>query len=78
MKSLGIAPEQDQVPKPQVQDVIDYIAALYHGLPVQELQFPRWGFTPWADDKTKLGLNTQKQCIQIVLVPHQITTTPTS
>ncbi|KAL4782680.1 hypothetical protein BJX76DRAFT_368970, partial [Aspergillus varians] len=63
--SIKMEAGKHQVPKPQIGLVIDYITAFYHGLPVKELQFPRGGFTPWADDRSKIGLNTQKQCVMI-------------
>ncbi|KAL4960139.1 archaemetzincin [Aspergillus stella-maris] len=45
------------------------VGAFYHGLPVKELRFPSLGFTPYKDDKTKVGLNTQHKCIQIRIRP---------
>lgn len=69
-----------QPQKPNPQDIIDYLTAFYHGLPVQELNFPSYGFTPWPGDKPKadgscfIGLNTQKQRLRIRarLSPDQV------
>ncbi|KAL3448041.1 hypothetical protein BJX65DRAFT_275687 [Aspergillus insuetus] len=58
------ATQQDQIPKmPRVQDVIDFLAAFYHGLPVKELQLRSCEFTAGA--KPNIALNTQKQRMQI-------------
>ncbi|KAL4921510.1 hypothetical protein BDW62DRAFT_198078 [Aspergillus aurantiobrunneus] len=65
---LGI---EEQVPKPKTQDIIEYLEAFYHGLPVRELQFQCYGLGPWSgnkpksDDRQLIGLSTQKQCVRI-------------
>ncbi|KAL4956383.1 hypothetical protein BDW69DRAFT_203245 [Aspergillus filifer] len=60
-----IDPEQEQIPKSKMADILDLITASYHGLPVKELSIPSLGFIPWKDDKSKISLNTQHQCIQV-------------
>lgn len=59
---------------PGIQDVISYLEAFYHGLPVKSLRSPKLCFTAWEDcnppkakPKTQqfIGLKTSSECIGI-------------
>ncbi|KDR81884.1 hypothetical protein GALMADRAFT_240156 [Galerina marginata CBS 339.88] len=62
------------VTPPQVADVIDYLSAFYHGLPVKpfpakELRFASWDAGTSKRSKSKIpayiGLNTSTECVGI-------------
>ncbi|KAL3463554.1 hypothetical protein BJX64DRAFT_276435 [Aspergillus heterothallicus] len=40
-------------PFPETSDVVDYLSAFYHGLPVKHLDIPNWKFTSWDDPETQ-------------------------
>ncbi|CEL04176.1 hypothetical protein ASPCAL05307 [Aspergillus calidoustus] len=62
------ATQQGQIPtQPRMQDVTDFLAAFYHGLPVKELQSRNCEFT--SSTKSSIWLNTQKQRMQIRVRP---------
>ena len=70
---------ENYIPTPDIQDVVDYLAAFYHGLSVKQLLAPRLQFAAWDDDdsdkpsrtrkpSTKppfIGLNTATESIRI-------------
>ncbi|KAL2868987.1 uncharacterized protein BJX67DRAFT_348450 [Aspergillus lucknowensis] len=41
----------DSIAVPRTQDVIDYLSAFYHGLPVKKLEIPNWMFAPWTEQE---------------------------
>lgn len=53
--SVAVAP-------PASEDVTDYLAAFFHGLPVKHLNIPkdRWKFTPWIDNEDENMPRTKK------------------
>lgn len=66
------------IPIPDIQDVVEYLAAFYHGLPVKQLLAPKLQFTTWDDGSNKpsrarktsskppfIGLNTATESIRI-------------
>lgn len=75
--------ERDEVPiaVPQVQAVVDYLTAFYHGMPVRLLPYPKLCFSSWdsggskAASKAKagstrtapryIGLNSATECVRI-------------
>jgi archaemetzincin len=65
---------------PETKDVVEYLSAFYHGLPVKQLDLPNWKFTAWKEpsatqskraakakrQKTQpIGLATCTECIRI-------------
>ncbi|KAK3640483.1 hypothetical protein LTR56_011821 [Elasticomyces elasticus] len=49
----------EAITAPAVNDVVDYLSAFYHGLPVTLLQIPRLRFVKWGDDiKKKVSANS--------------------
>ncbi|PTU20369.1 hypothetical protein P175DRAFT_0517324 [Aspergillus ochraceoroseus IBT 24754] len=51
---------QSQFPisAPEPEDVLDYLSAFYHGLPVKRLEPSNWEFSPWTENaKSKGRLN---------------------
>ncbi|KAL4865932.1 hypothetical protein BDV12DRAFT_199700 [Aspergillus spectabilis] len=42
--------EIGEIPTPEIEDVINYLKAFFHGLPVKRLHIPNWGFTPWTEE----------------------------
>ena len=72
----GISSANTVILAPNVQDVISYLEAFYHGLPVKTLLSPKLCFTAWDDcnplkarakPKTQqfIGLMTSSECIGI-------------
>ncbi|KAF8073496.1 hypothetical protein FPV67DRAFT_749290 [Lyophyllum atratum] len=72
---LGTA---SSVTAPRIADVIDYLTAFYHGLPVKLLPPPKLSFTSWDAAPPKrskstskstippyIGLNTPTECVRI-------------
>ncbi|KAK4897429.1 hypothetical protein LTR27_004949 [Elasticomyces elasticus] len=69
----------ESVTAPAVSDVLDYLSAFYHGLPVTLLQTPRLRYVKWGDDIEKkvsvksasakrvrdIGLETGEEVIRI-------------
>lgn len=69
----------EAIPPPAVEDVVGYLAAFYHGLPVKLLPPPKLCFTSWEGTGSRsskasstrsiaprfLGLNTSTECIRI-------------
>jgi archaemetzincin len=63
--------------RPRVEDVVDYLSAFYHGLPVTQLPLSKVKFTSWdgssGSSKAKarsmearfIGLNTSTECVRI-------------
>src|SRR6266498_1048443 len=49
--------EEDESPisAPNIEDVVDYLAAFYHGLPVKLLRIPKLRFTTWDKPVKKLS-----------------------
>ncbi|KAL2793131.1 hypothetical protein BJX66DRAFT_326310 [Aspergillus keveii] len=69
---------------PETKDVVEYLSAFYHGLPVKQLNLPNWKFTSWDEPapaptkratKSKrqkaqpVGLTTATECIRIKTRP---------
>jgi archaemetzincin len=58
-----------------VQNVLEYLRAFYHGLPVRQLTSPKLSFTNWSTESAKsdtkslsphfIGLDTSTECIRI-------------
>ncbi|KAJ7175985.1 hypothetical protein C8R46DRAFT_890848 [Mycena filopes] len=61
--------ENTSVQPPDVQDVVDYLAAFYHGMPVKLLPGPALRLAPWDGKTSKtpryVGLNTATECVRI-------------
>jgi len=69
----------EAIPTPSVEDVVAYLAAFYHGLPVKLLPPPKLCFTSWEETSSKsskanstkstaprsIGLDTSTECIRI-------------
>jgi archaemetzincin len=69
---------RDSVPIPQIQAIVDYLAAFYHGLPVRLLPASMLQFTSWkvvpsrkkakkvsAEPPQYVGLTALKDCVRI-------------
>ncbi|KAJ0423525.1 hypothetical protein BJY00DRAFT_321662 [Aspergillus carlsbadensis] len=54
---------------PSIEDITDFLAAFYHGLPIKELQSRHCELTSSMKTKSKIWLNTQKQRMQIRVRP---------
>ena len=75
--STWTSPQQEvgKVAHPHVQDILDYLRAFYHGLPVKLLAGPALSFGPWTTESARskansltprsIGLNTSTECIRI-------------
>ncbi|KAJ7288225.1 hypothetical protein C8J57DRAFT_1494541 [Mycena rebaudengoi] len=54
---------------PRTQDVADYLAAFYHGMPVKVLPSHTFCFMPWNEKVSKtpryIGLKTSTECIRL-------------
>ncbi|KAL3493286.1 hypothetical protein BJX62DRAFT_235363 [Aspergillus germanicus] len=49
---------------PETKDVVEYLSAFYHGLPVKQLDLPNWQFTAWeepAPAPTKRATKAKRQ-----------------
>ncbi|KAK5728597.1 hypothetical protein LTR15_001734 [Elasticomyces elasticus] len=69
----------DSVTAPAIKDVVDYLSAFYHGLPVTLLTTPRLRYVNWSDDNKKkvsassawtkrvkdIGLETGEEVVRI-------------
>lgn len=65
----------DAVTPPASNDVTEYLAAFFHGLPVKQLSLPKgkWKFTPWIDTPPPKNLKLGQQAST---VKHIALTTP--
>ncbi|KAJ6475093.1 hypothetical protein C8R47DRAFT_703597 [Mycena vitilis] len=61
--------EHVSVEAPKVQDVVDYLKAFYHGIPVKRLPPPGLCLTQWGAKPSKtpryIGLKTATECVRI-------------
>ncbi|KAK7048478.1 hypothetical protein R3P38DRAFT_1866892 [Favolaschia claudopus] len=62
--------ENKQIQPPQIQDVVDYLKAFYHGMPVKLLLSPKLRLTQWGEGKPSktprfVGLATATECVRI-------------
>ncbi|KAJ7505195.1 hypothetical protein B0H11DRAFT_407886 [Mycena galericulata] len=61
--------ENVSVEAPDIQDIVDYLAAFYHGMPVKQLPSPSFCLTKWDGKLSKspryIGLKTATECIRI-------------
>ncbi|KAI1864407.1 uncharacterized protein JN550_008964 [Neoarthrinium moseri] len=64
---------QASVPSPKVEDVIDYLGAFYHGMPVkpfpEQLQYVPWTERSSAGGQKYVGLATSNNCTRIRMRP---------
>lgn len=69
---------KNSIPTVRIQDIVEYIAAFYHGLPVKLLPAPKLQFAAWDNDNAKstrpkkpstkppfIGLNTSTESVRI-------------
>lgn len=66
---------ENSIPIPDIQDVVGYLAAFYHGLPMKQLLAPKLQFAAWDDKPSRagktstkppfVGLNTATESIRI-------------
>ncbi|KAJ6585132.1 hypothetical protein B0H19DRAFT_1108417 [Mycena capillaripes] len=61
--------EDAPVEAPKIQDVVDYLTAFYHGIPVKRLPPPALRLTQWDGKSSKapryVGLQTAAECVRI-------------
>ncbi|KAJ7134756.1 hypothetical protein C8R44DRAFT_434656 [Mycena epipterygia] len=61
-------PKQAPVDEPNIQDIVDYLTAFYHGMPVKQLP-PSLCLTSWDGKLSKtpryIGLKTATECVRI-------------
>ncbi|KAL6232285.1 hypothetical protein BDW75DRAFT_23160 [Aspergillus navahoensis] len=55
----GEGGKEKELKIPAIDDILPYISAFFHGLPVRELKAPpsRWKFTPWTEQRAKKSKN---------------------
>ncbi|RHZ54887.1 uncharacterized protein CDV56_106393 [Aspergillus thermomutatus] len=68
--SPRVGKAQHQLVRPNPQDIVGYLAAFYHGVPVKLLRVPDFRFVPWDGQKSKssprfVGLAVADECIGI-------------
>ncbi|GIC94686.1 uncharacterized protein Aud_002015 [Aspergillus udagawae] len=68
--SPRVGKTQHQLIRPTPQDIVGYLAAFYHGVPVKLLRVPDFRFVPWDGQKSKssphfLGLAVSDECVGI-------------
>ncbi|KAF7178199.1 hypothetical protein CNMCM7691_006871 [Aspergillus felis] len=61
---------QHQLVRPTPQDIVGYLAAFYHGVPVKLLRVPDFRFVPWDGQGSKssprfIGLAVSDECVGI-------------
>ncbi|KAI9925231.1 hypothetical protein ASPWEDRAFT_121155 [Aspergillus wentii DTO 134E9] len=64
--------DKHRITTPRTQDIVDYLAAFYHGLPVKLLPVPDFRFVPWDEGKKSsktapryVGLAISEECVRI-------------
>ncbi|KAL2848231.1 hypothetical protein BJX68DRAFT_267678 [Aspergillus pseudodeflectus] len=63
-QKTGSKSEPDMIAFPEMQDVVEYLSAFYHGLPVKQLTLANWKFTSWDEPKpgaTKRSTTTKRR-----------------
>ncbi|KAF4186835.1 hypothetical protein CNMCM7927_005075 [Aspergillus lentulus] len=68
--SARVGKSQHQLVAPNSEDIVGYLAAFYHGVPVKLLRVSDFRFVPWDGQKSKtsprfIGLAVSDECIGI-------------
>ncbi|KAF4167427.1 hypothetical protein CNMCM6936_005043 [Aspergillus lentulus] len=68
--SPRVGKTQHQLVAPNPEDIVGYLAAFYHGVPVKRLRVSDFRFVPWDGQKSKtsprfIGLAVSDECIGI-------------